>query len=107
MGEIVIIVYYIYIVKILTHEYDIIKDPLLYITVDYDPNCNIIKTNYDQTELIFSNLELTLSSNITTADSYNIFRSFTPCSKCYMVFKYHTIGYRSYNQMNRFSTTSA
>ena len=47
-------------------EYDIIKDPLLYITVDYDPNCNIIKTNYDQTELIFSNLELTLSSNITT-----------------------------------------
>jgi hypothetical protein len=49
-------------------EYDIIKDPLLYITVDYDPNCNIIKTNYDQTELIFSNLELTLSSNITTED---------------------------------------
>ena len=47
-------------------EYDIIKDPLLYITVDYDPNCNIIKTNYDQIELIFSNLELTLSSNITT-----------------------------------------
>tara|TARA_B100001758_G_scaffold147531_1_gene127260 strand:+ start:6385 stop:9255 length:2871 start_codon:yes stop_codon:yes gene_type:complete len=46
-------------------EYDIIKDPLLYITVDYEPNCNIIKTNYDQTELIFSNLELTLSSNIT------------------------------------------
>ena len=47
-------------------EYDIIKDPLLYITVDYEPNCNIINTNYDQTELIFSNLELTLSSNITT-----------------------------------------
>ena len=49
-------------------EYDIIKDPLLYITVDYDPNCNIIKTNYNQTELIFSNLELTLSSNITIQD---------------------------------------
>lgn len=47
-------------------EYNIIKDPLLYITVDYEPNCNIINTNYDQTELIFSNLELTLSSNITT-----------------------------------------
>lgn len=47
-------------------EYDIIKDPLLYITVDYEPNCNIINTNYDQTELIFSNLELKLSSNITT-----------------------------------------
>jgi hypothetical protein len=47
-------------------EYDIIKDPLLYITVDYEPNCNIIKTNYAQTELIFSNLELTLSNNITT-----------------------------------------
>ena len=51
---------------IINIEYDIIKDPLLYITVDYDPNCNIIKTNYDQIELIFSNLELTLSSNITT-----------------------------------------
>jgi hypothetical protein len=50
------------------NEYDIIKDPLLYITVDYDPNCNIIETNYHQTELIFSNLELTLSSNITTED---------------------------------------
>lgn len=47
-------------------EYNIIKDPLLYITVDYEPSCNIINTNYDQTELIFSNLELTLSSNITT-----------------------------------------
>lgn len=52
-----------------THqEYNIIKDPLLYITGDYDVNCNIIKTNYNQTELIFSNLELTLSSNITFED---------------------------------------
>tara|TARA_B000000475_G_scaffold146790_1_gene118155 strand:- start:925 stop:3768 length:2844 start_codon:yes stop_codon:yes gene_type:complete len=52
--------------KDIYEEYNIIKDPLLYITVDYEPNCNIIRTNYDQTELIFSNLELTLSSNITT-----------------------------------------
>ena len=58
-------------------EYDIIKDPLLYITVDYDPNCNIIKTNYDQTELIFSNLELTLSSNITT-ENYIIYLGLLP-----------------------------
>lgn len=58
-------------------EYDIIKDPLLYITVDYEPNCNIITTNYDQTELIFSNLELTLSSNITTED-YIIYLDLLP-----------------------------
>jgi len=58
-------------------EYDIIKDPLLYITVDYEPNCNVIKTNYDQTELIFSNLELTLSSNITI-ENYIIYLDLLP-----------------------------
>lgn len=58
-------------------EYDIIKDPLLYITVDYEPNCNIIKTNYDQTELIFSNLELILNSNITI-ENYIIYLDLLP-----------------------------
>ena len=34
-------------------EYDIIKDPLLYITVDYDPNCNIIKTKTHKKQIQF------------------------------------------------------
>lgn len=59
------------------NEYDIIKDPLLYITADYDSMCNVITQNYDQTELIFSNLLLTLESNITT-ENYNISLHFLP-----------------------------
>ena len=59
------------------NEYDIIKDPLLYITADYDSMSNIITQNYDQTELIFSNLLLTLESNITT-ENYNIIFHFLP-----------------------------
>jgi len=59
------------------NEYDIIKDPLLYITANYDSMCNIITKNYDQTELIFNNLLLTLESNITI-ENYNIFLHFLP-----------------------------
>jgi len=59
------------------NEYDIIKDPLLYITADYNSMSNIITQNYDQTELIFSNLLLTIESNITI-ENYNIFLHFLP-----------------------------
>ena len=59
------------------NEYDIIKDPLLYITADYDSMSNIITQNYDQTELIFSNLLLTLESNIIE-ENYDIFLHFLP-----------------------------
>jgi len=59
------------------NEYDIIKDPLLYITADYNSMCNVITQNYDQTELIFSNLLLTLESNII-AENYDIFLHFLP-----------------------------
>lgn len=59
------------------NEYDIIKDPLLYITADYNSMSNIITQNYDQTELIFSNLLLTLESNITDG-IYDISLHFLP-----------------------------
>jgi hypothetical protein len=58
-------------------EYDIIKDPLLYITADYNQNCNIIRNNYEKTDLIFSNLVLTLDNNIST-EEYLVYLNILP-----------------------------
>jgi hypothetical protein len=49
-------------------EYNIIKDPLLYITADYNPDNNIINTNYDKTNLILSNLVLTIEKVFVLTD---------------------------------------
>ena len=58
-------------------EYNIIKDPLLYITADYNQNCNIILNNYEKTDLIFSNLVLTLDSDIST-EGYLVYVNLLP-----------------------------
>lgn len=49
-------------------EYNIIKDPLLYITADYYPDNNIINTNYDRINLFLSNLVLTIEKNLILTD---------------------------------------
>ena len=58
-------------------EYDIIKDPVLYLTVDYNESSNIITKNYEKTDLIFSNLKLTLDSNISF-EEYVVYLNLLP-----------------------------
>lgn len=58
-------------------EYNIIKDPLLYITADYNLESNIIINNYEKTDLIFSNLVLTLDTDISF-ERYAIYLNILP-----------------------------
>lgn len=79
-------------------EYNIIKDPLLYITTDYINECNIITSNYEQMPLIFSNLKVYIDTNYdettTALDSYKLFFNFLPNNLDYIMW------YKFNNQFN-------
>lgn len=64
-------------------DYNIIKDPLLYISTDYNPESNIITKNYDQMPFVISNLQLFIDTDhqdVTEPifDNYKVFFNFLP-----------------------------